>query len=98
MYAVGPSMMDVDVLDSDLVGGDLDEVVFGDEDSAAAVGDIAAEVVHLSGVDVGVSCGDDEGFVLNAVEHAGEELLVAFGWHVGGLLSLSFLGHPRVPL
>ena len=31
----------VDVLDSDLVGGDFDEVVFGDEDSAAAVGDLA---------------------------------------------------------
>ena len=42
----------VDVADTDLVGRDLDEVIFGDEDSAAAFDDIAPQVVHLSSVDV----------------------------------------------
>ena len=43
MYAVGAVDDLVDVADADLVGGDFDEVVFGDEDSAATVGDIAAQ-------------------------------------------------------
>ena len=78
MYAVGPSM----ILSTSWMpiwsAAILTRLFLAMKISAAAVGDVATEVVHLSGVDVGVSCGDDEGFVLDAIEDAGEDFFVAF--------------------